>query len=613
MGINSTTLTNENTEPGSAAGRHAAQVAPPTNVFAWVKLFLVLLAIAVGFFGAIDRIPMLDSTASAAFFVFLYSLLVIGFIAAAYCQPFWLRLLLGVAFAASVQFYEGFRLATSTWPNYDSFVIMLQSMGFADNAWDHHRVPILLAIGHALLVLIAVVMRPSTPRRIARYLGLAPLAAIGILSSILYARGGDGANGLPPSFPSIAFSTIHIADKILSPAMERQEVKLKAVNRPIAQDLIYIVDESVLATYLDINHPDGVYSGLDRNPQTATISNFGIAASIALCSASVNYTLRHGGLRDDYANMNATLPSIFAYAQSAGMHTVYLDGQGIEGKYSNLMYQAEFEQIDYHVSLHEHPVLLRDQMLAREIINLSQDDQSSFIFVNKVGAHFPVQDKYPDSHLTYQPVSSRGNYVNISDTGSRVGFSGDPESWRLYRNAYRNTLTWNTGHFFDQIFEEADLQNSAIIYTADHGQRLHEDGSPGQNTHCSPAPRDEEGAVPLVFITPSDFATNLPEAAQFNHNKTSHYRLFSTVLQWMGYDKNQVTRIYGEDVTSRVADPYTYNAYFNARMGRKPVWLKIDPQRVATPITSDVSDGQQPLTEQPVDTPSDEQVPDTSS
>jgi len=553
-----------------------------------IKLFLVVLAIIVGFFGAIDRIPMLDTFKSAAFYVGLYGLLSIAFVAAAYSQPLWLRLVFAVAFAASVQFYEGFRLATGSWPNYDSFVIMLQSIGFADNAWDHHRIPILKSIAHALLVLVAVGLRPASPRLMARYLVVAPIAAITMLSSILYARGGDGANGLPPSFPAIGYSAIHITDKILSPVVQRQEVGLKPVQKPMARDLVYIVDESVLATYLDINHPDGVYSGLDRTVGTTNISNFGIAASIALCSASVNYTLRHGGSRENYANMNATLPSIFDYARHAGMHTVYLDGQGIKGKFSNLMYQEEFDLIDHHISLHDYPVLLRDQMLAKEIIKLSQDDQSSFIFVNKVGAHFPVQDKYPDSHLKYQPVSSRGNYVNISDTGSRVGFQGDPESWRLYRNAYRNTLLWNTGNFFDQIFKHADLQQTAIIYTADHGQRLHEDGSPGQNTHCSPDPRAEEGAAPLVFITPDTVTLDFPGSAQSNYNKTSHYRLFPTVLQMMGYDKQEVTSIYGADVTSAKPDPYTYNAYFNARMGRKPVWLKIDPQQVATPNPDDV-------------------------
>jgi glucan phosphoethanolaminetransferase (alkaline phosphatase superfamily) len=285
--------------------------------------------------------------------------------------------------------------------------------------------------------------------------------------------------------------------------------------------------------------------------------------------------------------MNASLPSIFAYARTAGMHTVYLDAQAVPGMYSNLMYADEYSLIDEHLDLNFTPVLKRDQVLAEKIVELSRDDQSSFILVNKVGAHFPVQDKYPDSHMRYKPVSSRGNYVNISDTGERIGFSGDVEAWRLYRNAYRNTLLWNTGEFFDQIFAAADLQNTIILYTADHGQRLHEDGSPGTNTHCSPVPRDEEGAVPLVFVTPEKLAGDLPQAAQTHHDKTSHYRLFSTMLQLMGYDKQQVQAIYGPDITTDDVDPYTFNAYVNARMGRKPDWRKINVDRIATPPVSD--------------------------
>ena len=552
-----------------------------------LKILLLVLAILIGIDSAFARWTMLDTPASMAFYVCLYGILVISFIAAAYCRPFWVRMLFAVLFAASVQFYEGFRLTANVWPTYDTFVIMLESIGFAGSAWDHHRIPILRAIAHSLLVLVAVALKPPRFGRFAEYFALAPLAAIAMLSSLLFARGGDGANGLPPSFPGIGFTVIHTVNGVLSPTQPRQDVSLTPATQPHAHDLVYIIDESVLATYLDINHENGVYSGLDRVLPGSNIANFGIAASIALCSSSVNYTLRHGGTRADYARMNDTLPSIFAYARKAGMQTVYLDGQAINGQLSNLMYQRELDLIDHHVALHDVPVMIRDQRLANEISKLTNDDQSSFILVNKVGAHFPVQDKYPDSYIKYKPIGSRGNYVNISDTGSRVGFSGDVESWRLYRNAYRNTLLWNTGNFFDLIFEQADMQNTIILYTADHGQRLHEDGSPGQNTHCSPQPRPEEGAVPLVFIAPEDTPLDFAAAAATHHNNTSHYRLFPTMLKMMGYDSREVQAIYGEDITSATPDDYTYNAYFNARMGRKPVWLRIDPDDVATPLASD--------------------------
>lgn len=553
-----------------------------------VKILLLVLVIVLGIDSVFERLAMMDSLASLVFYIGLYGFLLIAFVAAAYCRPFWVRLLFAVLFAASVQFYEGFRLTANVWPTYDTFVIMLESIGFAGNAWDHHRIPILRAITHSLLVLLAVALKPARFLRFSRYFALLPVTAIAMLSSLLFARGGDGANGLPPTFPGIGFTVIHAVNGVLSPSQARQGVTLSPVSPPRARDLIYIIDESVLATYLDINHPDGVYSGLDRDIPGSNIANFGIAASVALCSSSVNYTLRHGGTRADYANMNETLPSIFAYAREAGMQTVYLDGQAIKGQYSNLMYEDEVDLIDEHVALYDVPVMIRDQRLANEISRLTNDDQSSFILVNKVGAHFPVQDKYPDSYIQYKPIGSRGNYVNISDTGSRVGFSGDVEAWRLYRNAYRNTLLWNTGNFFDLIVDQADLKDAVILYTADHGQRLHEDGSPGQNTHCSPNPRPEEGAVPLVFISPEGIDMDFESAAATHFNNTSHYRLFATMLTLMGYDNAEVKTIYGEDITSAAPDPYTYNAYFNARMGRKPVWLRINTDDVATPLASDV-------------------------
>jgi hypothetical protein len=70
------------------------------------------------------------------------------------------------------------------------------------------------------------------------------------------------------------------------------------------------------------------------------------------------------------------------------------------------------------------------------------------VVINKVGAHFPVHDKYPDAFMAYRPTLPRGQFTEVADTGKRDGFNGQPDDWVLYRNAYKNTVLWNVGEFF---------------------------------------------------------------------------------------------------------------------------------------------------------------------
>ena len=196
--------------------------------------------------------------------------------------------------------------------------------------------------------------------------------------------------------------------------------------------------------------------------------------------------------------------------------------------------------------------------------------------------------------MKYKPALPRGSWLNTSDTGDRTGFSGSPESWIRYRNSYRNTLIWNVGAFFDRILPKANMKNATIIYTSDHGQNLHERGGEGVTTHCSPDPVPEEGLVPLVVI---DAANSPYKTAKWNwgdsvhaeFNRSSHFRIFPTMLEMMGYNQKQVTDLYGQNLFTRNADPFSFNYVFNARLGRDPEWKKIKLNDIAYPPISDFS------------------------
>src|SRR3546814_13069327 len=95
-----------------------------------------------------------------------------------------------------------------------------------------------------------------------------------------------------------------------------------------------------------------------------------------------------------------------------------------------MMTDEERALIDNVVQFDDVPVEQRDRAAARELIRELADHRPKFIFVNKVGAHFPVHDQFPQAYLRYTPVLPRGRYRNISDTGSRAGFAGGAEEAR---------------------------------------------------------------------------------------------------------------------------------------------------------------------------------------
>jgi glucan phosphoethanolaminetransferase (alkaline phosphatase superfamily) len=254
----------------------------------------------------------------------------------------------------------------------------------------------------------------------------------------------------------------------------------------------------------------------------------------------------------------------------------------------NLMDDRERAEIDLFIQFDQVRVRDRDMAAADRIAALIRDERADFILVNKVGAHFPVHDKYPDSYMRYRPALPRGMFEDISDTGSRDGFGGGAEDWRRYRNAYRNTLTWNVGAFFDRLLANADLSRATLIYTSDHGQDLHERGEPGVTTHCSSEPVDEEGLVPLAIIEGAGSPSLAWERSLgANRNRSSHYNIFPTLLTLMGYEANAVRARYGRSLAEETRDDFTFNTRFNARLGKLPLWQRIELDRLATPTQRD--------------------------
>ena len=562
---------------------------PLTMFFRSIKLILLAIYLAFDHQAIFERLTTFEQPFSLLLYLGLYGLLVLALLAAAFAPAAAPRLALAALLAVASTALQSYQWATGSPLDFPSFKMMVSSAADASDAMYQNGDTFAKAVGAALVLFLALALPPKDFKLPFKMHWLLPAGSILGLSIMLYARGGEGTRALPAPIIPLSYAAIMGVEQLAEESGPRKAVAFQPARSNLDRDIILIVDESIAPKYLDIENPEGVFSGLAVDRPDLRIFNYGVAASITNCSVGSNLTLRFGGTRGNFQRMANSYPSIWAYAHKAGLRTVYLDGQRNNGRLQDGMTRPERDEIDDFVQLDGVSAIQRDHMLARLIAGRIANGQPELILVNKVGAHFPVADKYPVSATLFRPTPQRSANLAVTVMDPLRGKQkGTPEEWRLYRNAYRNTLAWNVGGFFEILLPKVDPAKAIIIYTSDHGQDLHERNNPGRTTHCVRSPFPEEGAVPLVVIDSPvsprlDWQTNF----EANRNATSHYRIFPTLLALMGYATDDILPLYGPTLASSVRDPMTFTSNYFATLGRKPTWVQLDPKKLSMPPRSD--------------------------
>jgi glucan phosphoethanolaminetransferase (alkaline phosphatase superfamily) len=554
-----------------------------------LKPILILAYLGLSYSDIRDRVISIGVSPGLLIYAALFALLAAGILLAAQIRNPVVRILWATVFATASIFQQSFEWTTDGPLTYDNFINLYNARGNVDEALAQHGAVLRLVIPLAILLFAGVALPPRR-RAIPAWVAQAgPLVALAILSGLIYQRGGEGTRGLPAAYPPIAYSAFMAAETLMAEHGPRRAIAIPRKPIALKRDIVLIVDESIAANYLDIDNPAGVPTGLRSPPPGISITNFGYAASVHNCSATSNVVLRYGGTRDDYQQTIAHYPSIWAYAKHAGLRTVYIDAQSTGGHLQNLMTPAERAEIDEFIQFDKVPVVGLDMAVADAIAAHINNGRPEFIYVNKIGAHFPVDDKYPEAMTRYRPALDRTHHGLLTWTSDRTGFHGLPAEWVRYRNSYRNLLMWNVGSFFQRLFREADFSKATAIYTSDHGQDLHEHGNPGNNTHCG-ANRalPQEGLVPLLVIEGRGTASrDWDKSLPVNHDALSHFRIFPTLLELMGYNGVVARPTYGPPIDDPAKDDFSFNMLFNTRLGRKPEWQRIDLSKIIVPPASD--------------------------
>jgi glucan phosphoethanolaminetransferase (alkaline phosphatase superfamily) len=517
------------------------------------QLAALSLLIAVTNPGVAERLGVLTAHDAKWFVVVLFLALwgigLAGVVSATLIPNAWLRGFWALTIAASAAVGYGFYAVSQTELSLYDVVSLWNARHEAGRAFAFYQASLFgAAVIFVLSLAFIAVPPPPMPvriRRWARYLVIVPALPIAIYAALIMSRGGDGSRALPAQFTPVSIGALAGA-KIATNTMPQRDPVAWKPAAPLAKHIVLLVDESIRADYIDWR---------DNNPNTPEIArnkkrmvDFGPAASGGNCSHYSNAILRFGGARHDLTRTMLRNATLWQYARQAGYRTVFIDGQagfmrngGYSGKFQNFMSAEEAAWIDdFHALSGEAPAL--DDKLIDIVLKDLRGDQPVFIYAVKNGAHFPYDNDYPAAGALFRPTMSE---QGLEDAPARV-------------NSYRNAVRWNVDRIFKRLFDEANLRDTAIIYTSDHGQNL----DPKKLTHCTiedPAP--SEGLVPLIAITDdARLKARFVAAARDSFGYASHFTIAPTLLQLFGYPRGEVVAQYGGSMFDRVREPTAFTS-----------------------------------------------------
>lgn len=382
----------------------------------------------------------------------------------------------------------------------------------------------------------------------------APILPIALIAGVIYLKDGGGTQGMPKQFANLSIVAVAAANLVTQDIPEREDVEVSPDGSPKIKHVVMLIDESIRADYIDWT-PQNPYTPFLASA-VEQVANFGAAGSGSNCSHYANAIMRFAANRSDLVNSVQRNPTIWQYAKRAGFRTVYIDGQASmvknnPGFFQNFMTVIEASYIDDIIRIGDVSLEQADFKLLDAIKKELSEDRPTFIYANKNGAHFPYDTAYPEGEAVFLPT--------IASTAvapeSRENGDGDMAA-RI--NSYRNAIRWSVDVFFQTFVDEIDLDEVALLYTSDHGQRL----AAGQLKHCSienPDPR--QGLVPMLALTADpDLQKRLQDAADINANATSHFALAPTVLDLFGYPKEHVLTKIGPSLFDDIDDPVAFTS-----------------------------------------------------
>lgn len=301
-----------------------------------------------------------------------------------------------------------------------------------------------------------------------------------------------------------------------------------------AKNIIFVVDESMRGDHLSLNgYERDTTPYLKELEKQGLLTNWGVSSSGGTSSLNSNVLLLAGvyelpDVNHDYRRK----PTIFQYAKSLGYTTHHLDAQmdtlWLMSK-NDLSFVDEWKKArDFTDPEKRYDVDLAVARYAREIVTHST---GNFIWINKMGVHFPYTTRLPAGADRWQPIQKDLVY--------------DPKRQAEIKNTYDNAIAYNLDQFFRELLGPDGLENTIIVYTSDHGQTLSEYGESWPHS----GETRNEANVPIFIISNSPLVVDTSYLA-------GHANLFPTLLDLLGFPPEQRNYPYAPSLLSaKPGDP----------------------------------------------------------
>lgn len=282
--------------------------------------------------------------------------------------------------------------------------------------------------------------------------------------------------------------------------------KIKVVNNSSYRNIILVIDESVRWDFSPFSRINQIKT---KDNQSWQIFDYGYATSYANVSATSNIALRKGLRFENIARDFYDNSLIWDYAKHAGFTTILYDNQycGVGHDYFD---NKELKMIDVNICQKDN-----DKEIWRYLEKYITFNKSPvFAIIIKKGSHFPYSNNFPTG---YQSNVKVNQYIEQ----------------RQIRKDYLDSIVYQSDDFW-KAFEQLYVNNpTLIIYTSDHGQNLEDVPGPSHGTDKNPY--FGEGIVPIVVL--SNIKNSLfDKNFLYNKNKVSHFNIFPTLLEAMGYN-----------------------------------------------------------------------------
>lgn len=382
------------------------------------------------------------------------------------------------------------------------------AIGNISDAISQFHIQILKSFGMTSILMIPLILKISMTSKSSK--GYRAFVLMGMLlfayGFILIVRGPQALIGFPKGYAygygSLFLQINHISQKFH--VNEQIKTEKNATKFPINK-IIVIIDESV-----EYNEFSKLYKG-----SIPYAINFGQAYSGANCSAASNYIIRRATW-DKNIHVNKLdikrVENIFSLAKRQAFRTVYFDNQNTlkDPTVRNYFDNAEISNIDTVIEP-DGDIYNRD---LHSLSKLEKELQHNnvFIFINKMGAHFPYENTIPPALVKSE------NMVN-----------------------YRSSVNRNTISYLNEISKIID-DRTIIFYTSDHGQDFNSIA-----TQCNTGNdvSELEYSVPIIVITKNNETyQSLVIASDKYKDFLTHIEFSESIRNVLGYNIEKIGSIF---------------------------------------------------------------------